>query len=69
MEKEADNVNMKIYEEVFDFKLVRQMRRLIFEVCDRKDKTSLYNERKQYSLLWIEEETEGMEDEIGRAHV
>ena len=65
MEKEADNVNMKIYEEVFDFKLVRQMRRLIFEVCDRKDKTSLYNERKQYSLLWIEEETEGMEDAYG----
>ena len=65
MGKEADNGNMKIYEEVFDFKLVRQMRRLIFEVCDRKDKTSLYNERKQHSLFWIEEETEGMEDAYG----
>ncbi len=58
-------MKMKIYEDVFDFKLVRQMRRLIFEVCDRKDKTSLYNERKQHSLLWIEKETEGMEDAYG----
>ncbi len=65
MEKEADNVKMKIYEDVFDFKLVRQMRRLIFEVCDRKDKISLYNEQKQHSLIWIEEETEGMEDAYG----
>lgn len=41
------------------------MRRLIFEVCDRKDKICLYNEQKQHSLLWIEEETEGMEDAYG----
>lgn len=58
-------MKMNIYEDVFDFKLVRQMRRLIFEVSDRKDKVSLYNERKQHSLAWNKEKTEEMENAYG----